>query len=93
MKEFHFHLGQIDPVDIARRDYLEYFVEGIISHEGNPKKLTSLSFLVKWLGYDASWNSWEPWANLRRTVPLHDYLRRHNMEKLIPQEFLKKSDD
>jgi hypothetical protein len=75
---------EVDPLDIARRDYLEYFVEEILEHRGNPKKVSTLQFLVKWLNYTEDYNTWEPWANLRLVGPLHKYLRANQMEKLIP---------
>jgi hypothetical protein len=37
--------------------------------------------------YDESHDSWEPYAALRDTAQLHEYLRLHNLEKLIPQKF------
>jgi hypothetical protein len=87
MKKFIFNPLYVDPADVARRDYLEYFVETILDHRGNPKRLTTMEFLVKWSTYDASHNSWEPYANLRKTKPLHVYLRAINLLSLIPQEF------
>jgi transposase InsO family protein len=87
MKPFIFNPHQTSPTDVARRDYLEYFVEEILEHTGNPKKLSSLQFLVKWGTYDASHNSWEPYSNLRKTAGLHTYLRQRNLLGLIPAEF------
>ena len=49
-----------------------------------------MTFLVRWLNYDQSHDSWEPWKNLCATDQLHDCLRRNNMEKVIPKEFLNK---
>ena len=46
-----------------------------------------LEFHVKWLNYDESHNTWEPYAALRDTAQLHEYLRLHKLEKLIPQKF------
>jgi hypothetical protein len=37
---------------IARKDYLEFFIETILAHRGDPKKLSALQFKVKWLGYN-----------------------------------------
>jgi predicted metalloprotease with PDZ domain len=34
-----------------------------------------------------SHDSWEPYAALRDTAQLHEYLHLHNLEKLIPQKF------
>ena len=87
IKEFLFS-PSADPFDIARRDYLEYYVEEILTHRGNIKKVSTLQFLVKWLGYSSSENSWEPWANLRLVAPLHDYLRSRKLAKLIPANIL-----
>jgi hypothetical protein len=87
MKFFHFNPHQTDPTDVARRDYVEFFVEEILDHKGNTKRLTSLEFLVKWSSYDDTHNSWEPYANLRKTTVLHTYLREKNLLSLIPKEF------
>jgi hypothetical protein len=87
MKPFHFNPHQTTPIDVSRRDYLEYFVEKILDHTGNTQRLNSLEFLVKWSTYDNSHNSREPYANLRKTACLHAYLRRKNLPNLIPAEF------
>ena len=64
---------------------MEYFVEKVIGHAGDSKKPTSMSFHVKWLNYDDSYNTWEPWKNVRLCEALHDYLRINKMKKLIPR--------
>ena len=87
LKEFKFDPLQTVPTDVARRDYLEFFIEKIIEHRGNSKQPSSMEFLVKWLSYDNSYNTWEPWAGLRKAAPLHDYLRLQNLTKIIPREF------
>ena len=61
------------PADTARRDYMEDFVEKVLSHTGDSKKPTTMSFHVKWLNYDNSHNTWEPWKNLRLCEALHVY--------------------
>ena len=65
MKPFIFNADLVDPVDVARRDYMEFFIENIISYRGNLKRRNELEFQVKWLGYDETHNLWEPYANLR----------------------------
>jgi hypothetical protein len=87
MKPFIFNPHQTIPTDVARRDYLEYFVEEILEHTGNQNRFSTLQFLVKWSTYDDSHNSWEPYSNLRKTARLHDYLRQKNLRNLIPAEF------
>jgi transposase InsO family protein len=87
MKPFVFNPLQTDPLDIARRDYLEFFVEKVLDMTGDPKKVTTLKVLIKWLGYDDTFNSWEPWKNVRDVALLHTYLRTNNLSKLIPKKF------
>jgi hypothetical protein len=76
------------PSDTARRDYMEYFVEKILNHSGDKKKPTSMSFHVKWLNFDDSHNTWEPWKELRLVEALHDYLRENNMKQHIPKNLV-----
>jgi hypothetical protein len=42
LKPFKFDPMKTDPTDVARHDYLEFFVERVISMTGNPKKTNSL---------------------------------------------------
>ena len=88
IKEFLFAPSRVDPTDVARRDYLEYFVEAILKHKGDTKVLSSLQFYVKWLKHDSTHNTWEPWKNLRSVEALHIYLRSHNLAHLVPKEFV-----
>jgi hypothetical protein len=87
MKPFIFNPLQVDPLDIARRDYLEFFVEKILDMTGDTKRVTKLKFLVKWLGYDDTHNTWEPYKEVRDVEILHTYLRTNNLSKLIPKKF------
>jgi Chromo (CHRromatin Organisation MOdifier) domain len=68
MKPFVYDPTVTTPLDVARRDYMEFFVETIIDHRGNAKRKTDLEFLVSWLGYDGRDNSWEPYSYLRDTL-------------------------
>ena len=49
------------PADTSRRDYMEFVVEKVLNHSGDKKKPKAMSFQVKWLNYDDTHNSWEPW--------------------------------
>ena len=89
MKPFLFDAALKDPVDIARRDNMEYFINKILQHRGNLKKKTETEFLVSWLGYAQEHNSWEPYKALRDFEQLHAYLIEHKLRFLIPQKFLK----
>jgi transposase InsO family protein len=87
LKDFFFDPSIHDPLDIARKDYLEFFVEKVLAHKGDPRRKKSLEFHIKWLGYESSYNSWEPWHNFKDVEFLHDYLRDNNMSFLIPKKF------
>ena len=78
LKIFLFDPVKIEPMDSARRDYMEFYIEAITAHKGNTKKVSTLTFLVKWL------NSWEPWSALRLTDQLHTYLKNAGLKALVP---------
>ena len=92
MKHFIFNPHNTTPIDIARRDYIEFFIEKILEHKDDPKRTTSLFFHVKWSAYDETHNTWEPYTGLRKTEHLHAYLREKNLLGLIPLEFRPKAD-
>ena len=88
LKPFIFDPLKTDPLDIARRDYLEFFIEKIIAMSGDVKRPSTLDFYVKWLGYDDTYNLWLPWKDLRTTEILHSYLRNHKLAYLVPKQFI-----
>ena len=61
--------------------------ERISNHRGKLSQRKSLQFFVSWMGYDQSYYSWEPFANLRDSDHLHSYLRQKNFTQLIPTKF------
>ena len=79
MKPFVFDSAITHPIDVARRDRMEFFVESIIGHRGNLSRTKEVEFLVHWLNYDDSNDSWEPYANLRDNQNLHAYLLEKNL--------------
>ena len=85
---FNYDEANFDPKEVAGRDLQEYKVEKILNHEGNEQLKSSLTFLVRWNGYDSSFDTWESWKNLRLVDRLHDYLREHGMERHIPKDCL-----
>ena len=88
LKQFQYDPTITDPTDIARRDNLEFYVEKIISFKGDLRKVSSLTFLVKWLGYDETHNSYEPWKQLKDNVKLHEFLINKNLKNIIPRKYL-----
>ena len=85
LKLFEHDTTRHNPLAIASKDYEEDPVEAILAHTGNPKRKTSMDFLVRWLGYDESEDLWLPWSALHDNAILHAYLKANNMEKLIPK--------
>ena len=79
MKPFVFDSALVDPLDVARRDQMEFFIEKISDHRGKLSHRKSLQFFVSWMGYDQSYDSWEPFANLRDSTHLHSYLREKKL--------------
>ena len=47
LKAFRFDPAKTPPTDIARRDYMEFFIESILSHQGDKKRPSTMTFLVK----------------------------------------------
>ena len=87
MKTFIFDSAIVDPLDIARRDQMDFSIEIISDHRGKLSHRKSLEFFVSWMGYDESYDSWKPYANLRDSTHLHSYLREKNLTQLIPTKF------
>ena len=38
LKQFGFNPKHTDPADVARRDYMEFFIEFIVQHQGNSRR-------------------------------------------------------
>ena len=86
MKSFVFDPLHTDPLDLARRDYLKFFVENVLDMMGDAKRLTTLQFLIEWLEYDDTHNTWEPCKGVRDFEILHTYLRTTNLTEIIPKK-------
>ena len=84
MKQFLFNPMRTDPVDGVREDYLEFFIETILAHQGDPKRLSTTKFRVKWLTYNESHNQWERWK-----YSIDRYLIQKNLRQIIPKNFKK----
>ena len=86
MKQFLFDPLLVGPVDVARRDHMEFFVESIADHQGS-LTLSTIEFFVKWKDYPESENTWEPYTNLRDNEVLHDYLKLKGLHRLINKQY------
>ena len=88
LTKFEYDVNEVDPRLIANRDSQMWDVEAVIAHRGDPKgSKRQLFFLIKWVGFDASQNTWEPWENVRDTAALQAYLTEKKLRSLIPQKF------
>ena len=56
LKQFHYDPSVTNPLDVARRDHMELFVESILDHRITRSRSTS-EFLVKWQDYPESADS------------------------------------
>ena len=60
LRIFKFNPHNVDPLDVARHDYDEFFVEKVVAHEGDFQKVSTLYFQVRWRAYSTEFDSWEP---------------------------------
>jgi hypothetical protein len=90
LQPFHFDPKVVDPKVVARQAAGEFFVEQVLEIRGNknPKNRrfyrTDLELLIKWTGYDESYNTWEPYKELRFNAQFHEFCRDHRYQYLIP---------
>jgi hypothetical protein len=56
LRPFLFSPGQVNPIDVAQQNEQEFMVRDIIAHRGDHHRRSSMEFLVRWTGYDASSN-------------------------------------
>jgi transposase InsO family protein len=87
LRPFNYDPERVNLQDVASRDKKEFIIDHIVSHTGDFKSKKTLQFLVKWLGYEDSENSYEPWKELKNTEQLHAYLIRSGLQAQIPKEF------
>jgi hypothetical protein len=87
LRPFTYDSEVVDPRLVANKDQQFYDVEFILTHQGNVKRKSDLTFLVRWKGYAPSDDSWVKWEDLRNNLALHKYLRDNKLESLIPKKF------
>ena len=85
---FIFDPENVNPQAVAARDVDEFHIEIIISHRGGFTNKRSLEFKVRWVCYDETNDTWEPWKTMRNTDKLHGYLRLINIPNETPKEYV-----
>ena len=84
-------------VKLAASDKEEFTVESIKDHKprqgakGRTTPLVDLWFKVKWLDFEESQNSWEPWSALKDLEPFAQYAHDHPELNLTPTEVASKT--
>ena len=91
LQPFLYDPNVVDPRVVARNAVDEYDIQSIQElrgpmHKGRWSKST-LECLVKWTGYDETYDTWEPWINVRDTEQMLRYLQAKNLQYLIPPKF------
>ncbi|GKT32506.1 hypothetical protein ADUPG1_006647 [Aduncisulcus paluster] len=62
----------------------EYFIEAIVDHRGEDK--ADLEFLVHWMGYEDSENTWEPLSEVQDSIAMEDYLEEFpELKPMVPE--------
>ncbi len=84
---FKWNAAITKPEQVAQTDQDEFVIERIMEHKGDLSKKSTLRFRVRWLGYQESDDTWEPWSNLSKTEALHAYLRAIGQARHIPKQF------
>ena len=72
--------------EAATHDNMEHYVQAVLDHEPKLRPDShrrDLRFKIRWLGYDESYDSWEPWSGLRANFIVHAYMRANGMAQII----------
>ena len=87
LSPFNYDATRTDPAEVAMHDNQEFVIESIVGHRGDRLRRRTMEFLVKWQGYTADANTWEPYHELKDTQPLIDYLNQNRLKSLIPARY------
>ncbi len=91
LQPFVYDPARTDPFQVALGDNQEFIVEQVIRHElrDNPHghKRKHLYLLIKWEGFDESYDSWEPITTLYHLPLIRDYLTANKLTAYIPASF------
>ncbi len=89
--------NKITPFEVAMRDKQDYLVSKLVAHRlvselAGEKLKNSYEFKVRWLGYQASEDTWLPWKAVKDLKALDDYLIENKKlakllrETIVPEQ-------
>ena len=85
LRPFNYDPKRTDPRKVALKDKADNFdAEKILSHKGVWSRKTHMKFIVKWEGYDDTYNTEEPWTNVSHSRAMLTYLAELKLENLAP---------
>jgi transposase InsO family protein len=84
IKPYYFDPNKsINPLNIAAKDIDEYVVDHIVTHDfSNPK---DKKWRVRWAGYEAEEDTWEPLEHLKDVEAFHQYCIEHKLIEYLPK--------
>ena len=86
LRKFIFDTSRATAEEIATHDNMEHYVGAVLDHRPRDRpesQRRALEFRIRWAGYDASYDTWEPWPGLRSNEVVHAYMRTHGMVRII----------
>jgi hypothetical protein len=77
-----------DPVEVALGDNQEFEIERVLDHEKRDHpdetiKRKQLFLKIRWVGYSAEHDSWEPISNLVHLPLVREYLSKNKLKSYI----------
>ena len=61
--------------EVATLDTNSFLVESIVDHRGSVKKKSKMTFRVRWEGFSEHEDTWEPYAEMKKTEAFLVYVK------------------
>ena len=84
---FRFDPNIVDPKVVVG----EFEVEKVLGLNGNRNKdrrylRTNLLVKIRWTGYDESYDSWEPYSEIKGNLKFLEYCKHNNLDYLVNKQ-------